>query len=612
MPSRSLTLKRKLLILLLAVIASLVVLLATTNYFSHQIRQLDQAKGNVQSIKVLTLQLRRIEKDFIIRQELGYVDKHAKTFQELTQKLDALAAFNTESNGNIPVALLQQYLEEYRDSFNALSDAMVVRGLDKNSGLYGELRAATHKLEQVLLTNADAENQVMLLTLRRHEKDYMLRGEVSYLDKLTQASNTLENKLYGQYTAIEHLNGYQEAIKNYFALDKKIGLDKNSGIRGAMRAAIHNSETLLFEAIAKANETITIKENIAFWSSIISFLIISIALSVFIFKLINIITSPIKSAVDAIEEIIKKRDFSKQVIKETDDEFGQVIDSINNFIRFTHQMNIAIDELKEVSSTTQANCHLTEQSLMQQAIKCEHVSAATVQLESSTKEIVQSTQTTTQTAKQISDKAHLGKNQLNQLNDFLSDNATVLSASAEDINHLEKKCRAINSFIEEIKGIADQTNLLALNAAIEAARAGELGKGFSVVADEVRTLANRTQASTEQITKIIEELQSHTTDAVTKVNDCSAKSADNLTQIKASRLTLDKIISEVDAIHDLTGHIASAVKEQSTAIHEIAENITDVKDESDQLVSHAKSSSQTSVLANQKTEQLLSYRLISD
>ena len=612
MPSRSLSLKRKLLILLLAVITSLVVLLATTNYFSHKIRQLDQAKATVQSIKVLTLQLRRNEKDFIIRQELKYVEQHTNAYNDLTKELVTLATFNEDAGANIPVEKLQQYLGEYRTQFIALSKAIIERGLDKNSGLYGKLRAATHKLEEVLQANADTENQVLLLTLRRHEKDYMLRGEPSYLDKLNQVSMVLEDKLFGQYTAINHLNGYQQAIASYFAMDKKIGLGKNSGIRGEMRTAIHNSETILVEAIQVAADTIKVKETIAFWSSIVSFLIISIALSVFIFKLINIITSPIKCAVEAIEEIIKNRDFSKQVTKETDDEFGQVIDSINNFIQFTHQMNIAIDELKEVSASAQINAHLTEQSLMKQAVKCEHVSAATVQLESSTQEIVESTQTTTQTAKQISNRANLGQTQLNELNSFLTENAKTLSASAQDISHLETKCQAINSFIEEIKGIADQTNLLALNAAIEAARAGELGRGFSVVADEVRTLANRTQASTEQITNIIEELQSHTAIAVAKVNDCSTKSADNLSQVQASRTTLSEIIDEVDAIHDLTGHIANAVKEQSTAIHEIAENITDVKDESERLVQHAKSSSKTSVLANQKTEQLLSYRLISD
>lgn len=612
MPSRSLSLKRKLLILLLAVIASLVILLTTTNYFSHKIRQLDQAKATVQSIKVLTLQLRRNEKDFIIRQELKYVDQHTASYQILTQQLTELAAFNESANAQIPVAKLQRYLGEYRALFIALSKAMIEKGIDKNSGLYGELRTATHKLEKVLQANADTENQVLLLTMRRHEKDYMLRGEPNYLDKLNQVSMTLEDNLFGQYTAIAHLNGYQQAVAAYFALDQKIGLDKNSGIRGEMRTAIHNSETILVEAVKTAAETIKGKETIAFWSSIVSFLIISIALSIFIFKLINIITSPIKCAVEAIEDIIKNRDFSKQVTKETDDEFGQVIDSINNFIQFTHQMNIAIDELKEVSASAQINAHLTEKSLMKQAVKCEHVSAATVQLESSTQEIVESTQTTTKTAKQISDRANLGQTQLNELNSFLSNNAKTLSASAEDISHLETKCEAINSFIEEIKGIADQTNLLALNAAIEAARAGELGRGFSVVADEVRTLANRTQASTAQITNIIQELQSHTALAVAKVNDCSTKSANNLSQIKASRTTLSEIISEVDAIHDLTGHIANAVKEQSTAIHEIAENITDVKDESANLVQQAKSSSQTSVLANQKTEQLLSYRLISD
>ena len=140
-----------------------------------------------------------------------------------------------------------------------------------------------------------------------------------------------------------------------------------------------------------------------------------------------------------------------------------------------------------------------------------------------------------------------------------------------DIRNLRDLINPLRDMAAKVSTIANQTNLLALNAAIEAARAGELGKGFSVVADEVRSLANRTQNSTEQITSIIGELQSFTASAVEKVNLCTEKSLLNVSQIEASSSTLNDIIAEVDTIHNLTEHIAGAVKEQSVAIHEISE-----------------------------------------
>ncbi|GLX82941.1 methyl-accepting chemotaxis protein [Thalassotalea eurytherma] len=609
MPSRTLSLKRKLLILLLSVIAGLLTLLATTNIFSHQIRKLDNVKSIVQSIEVNALQLRRSEKDFIIREQENYLDKHNKTYQTLTNDLNALKVQDEALNADLPIGQLTSQLQAYKHQFDLLSQAMKTKGLDKDSGKYGELRRATHQLEAILSASNDKSNQIALLTIRRHEKDYMLRADTNYLDKLASAVTDLRLSLNGQQKAIQFLDTYEQAVNSYFEIDQQIGLNSSSGIRGEMRDAIHKSESILIATITQAGAAIERKEAFAFWGALLSFVAISIALSVFIFKLIDIITCPIRSAVDAIENIIRTRDFSKQVNKETDDEFGQVIDAINNFISFTHKMHIAIEELREVSHAAQNHASLTEVALKHQSIQCEQVSTATVQLDSSTIEIVESTESTAKTAKLISKKAHQGTDQLSQLNVFLSENAQELTASAEDINALEQKCLAINVFIEEIKGIADQTNLLALNAAIEAARAGELGKGFSVVADEVRSLANRTQNSTEQITSIIGELQSFTASAVEKVNLCTEKSLLNVSQIEASSSTLNDIIAEVDTIHNLTEHIAGAVKEQSVAIHEISENITDIKDESDLLLGQAQTSLDSSVLANEKTIQLLEYKL---
>lgn len=609
MPSRTLSLRNKLLVLLSAVIAGLLLLLFTTNYFSYQIKQLQQAKSTIQQVGITALQLRRNEKDFLIRKLPKYFDKHNDNFAKIKQELATLSTLNNSIGGHIPITQLNDNFTQYRKYFVELVTAMKAKGLDKDSGRYGELRQATHELEAIYKSLNVPELQVILLTIRRHEKDYMLRGDTKYLTKLSEALATLRLDSQHINNTGKLIDKYENAMTAFSAAEKRIGLTQSTGIRGNMRTATHKAETLLAETIQETNLFVTQQENRAFWSSLMLFFIISSLLSVFIIKLIKIIISPIKSAIGNIETIIEERDFSKQVLKETDDEFGKVIDAVNNFIKFTHKINSAVEDLRKVSASVEQNAQSTQQSLHQQAMKNEQVSAATVQLDSSAAEIVKSTQHTTSTADLIAQQAEVGQQQLSHLSDFLNTNTNELIDSTKDIGQLKEKCQSINGFIEEIKGIAEQTNLLALNAAIEAARAGEQGRGFSVVADEVRTLANRTQTSTEQITYIITELQAMTVSAVEKVNHCRDGSINNVKQVQQSTQTLSDIISEVSSIQEMTANIAGAIKEQSIAIHEISENITDMKDDNDAMLTQAQQSVKTCSLANEKTLSLLTYKL---
>ena len=609
MLSKTLSLRNKLFTLLSAVIIGLLLLLFASNYFTHQIKQLELAKSSIQKINITALQLRRDEKDFIIRKLPKYLDKHVKNFQILNSELNELALINNAINADIAVGLLKSSFNVYRETFVSLAKQMQMKGLNKDAGVYGELRQATHALENIFQSIDTPSKKILLLTIRRHEKDYMLRGDTQYLTQLAATLAKLKLSSRNIANADTFIDQYEQAMYKFSNIDKAIGISQKEGLRGQMRTAIHQAETLLAKTITETIAFIEVQETKAFWISIITFLSVSLALSCFILKLINIIISPIKRVVNSIDKIVEERDFSRQIAKETDDEFGKVVDSINNFIKFTHTINGAVEELRNVSIAVEKNAQFAQESLNQQALKSEHVSAATVQLEASASEIVTSTERTTKTAKLIAKKAEMGQHQLSELNVFLEDNADELISTTEDINQLEKKCQSINAFIDEIKGIAEQTNLLALNAAIEAARAGEQGRGFAVVADEVRALANRTQTSTEQITVIILQLQSMTVKAINRVNHCRNGSIENVNQVRKSAQTLGHIITEVRSIQDMTFNIESSVREQSLAFHEIAKNITEMKDGNDIMLDQAHQSVQTCSLANKQTQSLLTYSL---
>ena len=185
---------------------------------------------------------------------------------------------------------------------------------------------------------------------------------------------------------------------------------------------------------------------------------------------------------------------------------------------------------------------------------------------------------------------------MNEAISSMSQLNSSIETSSENITALDHHGQKIASVLDVIKSIADQTNLLALNAAIEAARAGEQGRGFAVVADEVRTLAQRTQESTTEIEEMINAFQKETVSAVSAMKTSKQFAQSMLDTANKSQSNLLEITHSVNNINDMTMQIASAAEEQAVTVNELNKNLTSLSELSD---SNVNSSSQVSVASEQ-------------
>ena len=183
---------------------------------------------------------------------------------------------------------------------------------------------------------------------------------------------------------------------------------------------------------------------------------------------------------------------------------------------------------------------------------------------------------------------------MQQASNSIDELANEVESAASVIQQLASDSDSIGTVLDVIKGIAEQTNLLALNAAIEAARAGEQGRGFAVVADEVRTLAGRTQESTQEIEAMIDKLQSGAKNAVTAMEAGQEKASIGVAQTKQAGEALAAITRAVTTISDMNTHIASSAEEQSATTEEMNKNIININQLADQTANSAQQSTAAS------------------
>ncbi len=312
-------------------------------------------------------------------------------------------------------------------------------------------------------------------------------------------------------------------------------------------------------------------------------LLVFVAGLVLVYFISQGITRPIKSTVKAMTDISEgDGDLTMRLDEDGKDEVAMLAVAFNRFSEkvrqtvsqvagSTAQLAAAAEELDVITRET-------TEGVMQQQNETEQVATAMNEMTATVQEVARHAGEASSLAQSANDESVTGKDIVNQTTAVINKLAGEIEQSSTVINELESDSENIGSVLDVIKGIAEQTNLLALNAAIEAARAGEQGRGFAVVADEVRTLASRTQQSTEEIQNMIERLQQNSRLAVEVMQTSKEGASASVDKANEATASLIAITEAVTNISDMNIQIATAAEEQSSVSEEINRNISNINE----------------------------------
>ena len=419
------------------------------------------------------------------------------------------------------------------------------------------------------------------------------------LDSLHKSEYIKMQQVFDQYYAAG------KTMAQAYITDGPSGGNKIMGNFDSAAEAMGNSIDSLISRIDKQNEeelnsVVQSSRNITFFATASSIILV-VGLLV-LFNLIRFrILKPICLISEAINDIAHgDGDLTQRLTVNSKDELGELAIGFN---LFTEKLQKMMRKISEASEPLDKSSHeltnitkISNEGIQKQQNQTTQAATAVTEMASTVQEVARSAANAAEAVQKADGSAKQARDIVNVNAGSINDLTNEINESAQIVQNLAEESLNISSVLNVIKEIAEQTNLLALNAAIEAARAGEQGRGFAVVADEVRNLASRTQVSTQEIELMTEKLQKHAKSAVKAMTSSQEKSAASTKRSDDVAESLSEIADEISRITEMNLQIASASEEQSVVAEEINKNIVEIS----QVTSETVKNSETVVNTSQQ------------
>ncbi|MFU6377027.1 methyl-accepting chemotaxis protein [Metapseudomonas otitidis] len=320
------------------------------------------------------------------------------------------------------------------------------------------------------------------------------------------------------------------------------------------------------------------------------------------------IASPLRQMVAMLDDIAKgEGDLTRRLHSDRADELGAIANGFNTFLaKLQAMISQVVTSVQKVSDSSEHTADIairTNQGVQKQLAEIELVATAVHEMTATAQDVARNATLAAEAANNADQAANDGKRIVQSTTGAISALAEEIARAVGVVQNLAKDSENINAILVAIRGIAEQTNLLALNAAIEAARAGEQGRGFAVVADEVRNLAQKTQQATEEIQTMIQQLQQGTRDVVRVMQDSQTKTDTSVQSASEAAQALESITQAVSVINDMNTQIASAAEEQSAVAEDINRNVTNIGQVANEVAGGADEASAASAELTKLAEQ---------